>query len=178
MTYAEDTRPLLFLDVDGPVNVFKGYPHSQMRGEAVCCAFTGFQPTVLHLDARHPAILAELAEVFRIVWATAWEHAANEVVSPLVGLPVDTPVVEWGDDKFTGRAGPQHGRVHWKTVRLAEYAAGRPFMWLDDECDADDQDWFDENGIAGYAVTVDPHIGITSRLLDWVLLYAAGMRGE
>src|SRR5690606_41282074 len=44
------------------------------------------------LNPRHGAAL--LALPYRPVWATTWEHDANEVLAPLLGLP-ELPVVEW-----------------------------------------------------------------------------------
>lgn len=60
---------------------------------------------------------------------------ANEVISPRLGLP-DLPVVEWPDDDED----PEHG-LHWKTVFLARWAAGRPFVWLDEEITDADRRW-------------------------------------
>lgn len=170
-------RPLFFLDVDGPLNVFGAYPHSRIHRVTVSCGFTGHQKIGLRLDDRHPAMLKTLTGVFDLVWATAWEHNANNHIAPLVGLP-ELPVVSWGDDMFTGRRGAGHGRVHWKTVRLAEYADGRPFVWLDDESGPGDQGWFDDNGIGGYCLTARPDTGLTEAHVASALGFAAGVCGD
>jgi hypothetical protein len=54
---------------------------------------------------------------------------ANDVVAPRLGLPW-LPVVDFDDE-------PERG-LHWKTRCLTQWAAVRPFIWLDDEItDAD-----------------------------------------
>lgn len=56
---------------------------------------------------------------------------ANEVLAPQLGLP-QLPVVDRPDDEDAT------SRLHWKTRRLVEWAAGRRFVWVDDEItDAD-----------------------------------------
>src|SRR5690606_11504804 len=81
-------RPLLFLDVDGPL-----IPYAVGEGRPS----PGYAPLRLGgarrwLNPRHGAAL--LALPYRPVWATTWEHDANEVLAPLLGLP-ELPVVEW-----------------------------------------------------------------------------------
>jgi hypothetical protein len=57
---------------------------------------------------------------------------ANEVIAPRLGLPA-LPVVVWPEED-----GELPRGLHWKTMGLTEWAAGRPFVWLDDELtDAD-----------------------------------------
>ncbi len=58
---------------------------------------------------------------------------ANEVISPRLGLP-ELPVIDWPDEN------PVPG-LHWKTGFLVAFAAGRPFVWLDDEVTDVDQRW-------------------------------------
>ncbi|GAA2384467.1 hypothetical protein GCM10010170_093800 [Dactylosporangium salmoneum] len=71
-----------------------------------------------------------------LVWATTWGANANEVIAPRLGLPA-IPVVEWpGEDDEPPAPG-----VHWKTAGLARWAAGRPFVWLDDEIGDADRRW-------------------------------------
>lgn len=36
---------------------------------------------------------------------------------------------------------PGTGPLHWKTRTLVDTAAGRPFVWLDDEITGRDRDW-------------------------------------
>lgn len=63
-----------------------------------------------------------------------WEAHANRWVSPAVNLP-ELPYIDFGPALLQERP----DGVHWKTERVVEYAAGRPFAWVDDELgDADE----------------------------------------
>lgn len=127
---------LLFLDVDGPLIPFGGpRPH----------------PTYQEADDTHP-LLARinpahgrrlLALPCQLVWATTWMAEANVSVSPRLGLP-ELPVVVWPepaeDDEYDVRTG-----LHWKTRALVAWAAGRAFVWIDDEITAADRSWVSSN---------------------------------
>lgn len=58
---------------------------------------------------------------------------ANDLVAPRLGLP-ELPVVDFPDDD-TEQA------LHWKTASLTRWAAGRTFVWLDDEITDVDRRW-------------------------------------
>ena len=80
---------------------------------------------------------------------------ANEVLAPRLGLP-PLPVVEWPDDE------DDNSRLHWKTRRLVEWAAGRQFIWVDDEITGADQRWVATNYAAPALLhRVDPRRGLT-----------------
>ena len=116
------TRPLLFLDVDGTLLPFGG--DTPVFGDDP-------NPLLARLDPAHGPRLAALA--YDLVWATTWMDDANDVLSPRLGLPY-LPVVNWPDESEV------YGR-HWKTGPLVDWAAGRPFAWVDDEITDADRDW-------------------------------------
>ncbi|MFI8769655.1 hypothetical protein ACIGN6_32750 [Streptomyces sp. NPDC053792] len=122
-------RPLLFLDVDGPLIPFGaesgGYPtYPPAPPPAV-------SPLLARLDPAQGPRLAALP--YDLVWATTWEEDANTWVAPRLGLP-DLPLLPWTDE-------PEEPGVHWKTPALVAWAAGRPFVWVDDEIGAADRAW-------------------------------------
>ncbi|MFF3345146.1 HAD domain-containing protein [Streptomyces sp. NPDC002779] len=133
MTSAAE-RPLLFLDVDGPLIPF-GSPTGQPETSAASSTTVDRgNPLLARLD---PGIGARLVTLgCRLVWATTWMEEANEVVAPRIGLP-RLPVVEWPD---TSAEGSPRG-LHWKTRPLVEWADGRPFIWVDDEISDMDRLW-------------------------------------
>ncbi|MDF3144002.1 MULTISPECIES: HAD domain-containing protein [unclassified Streptomyces] len=134
MTSAPE-RPLLFLDVDGPLIPF-GSPsgHPQVATAAAAAPADQGNPLLTRLD---PGIGARLMALgCPLVWATTWMDEANEAVAPRIGLP-PLPVVEWLD---TGAAEGPRG-LHWKTRSLVEWANGRPFIWVDDEISGTDRQW-------------------------------------
>ncbi|MEU1577539.1 HAD domain-containing protein [Streptomyces collinus] len=166
MTGATD-RPLLFLDVDGPLIPFGSPSVRSPTAAAVspACPDRG-NPLLERLDpALGPRLLALECQ---LVWATTWMEEANEVVSPLVGLP-RLPVLEWPDP--CPDTGP-HG-LHWKTGHIVEWAGGRPFIWVDDEISAMDHLWV-EASHPGPALLyrVDPARGLVdadiTALADWL----------
>lgn len=92
-----------------------------------------------------------------LVWATTWMSDANECIAPWLGLP-ELPVVDWPEPSDEdGRDG-----LHWKTRALLDRAAGRPFVWVDDEITDADRAWVAEHH-RGRALLyrVDPRIGLT-----------------
>ncbi|WP_210634046.1 HAD domain-containing protein [Streptomyces sp. GESEQ-13] len=125
---AATERPLLFLDVDGPLIPF-GAPHPP---PAAASADDG-NPLLARLD---PALGARLLALgCSLVWATTWREEANDVVAPRLGLP-RLPVLDWPEADEPGPRG-----LHWKTRPLVEWAGGRPFVWVDDEIGAVDRQW-------------------------------------
>lgn len=148
-------RPLLFLDVDGPL-----IPFGRASGDYP--VFTDADlgnPLLSRVDpALGPRLLALGCD---LVWATTWLDDANECVAPLLGLP-PLPVLDFPDED----AGP---RLHWKTRRIAERAAGRAFAWVDDETTDADRDWV-ANHHPGPALlhTVAASAGLTS--VDFVTI--------
>lgn len=151
------TKPLLFLDVDGPLNPYmalkdktppegytmhRAYPNGTDRA--------GFD---LLLNHGHGAKLLDLP--YELVWATTWEKHAHEWIGCHIGLP-ELPVIEFGPSPARSDS-----RLHWKTERLIEYAEGRPFVWVDDECST--YDWSHiqgEHGPHGDIYRVDPRHGL------------------
>jgi hypothetical protein len=148
-------RPLLFLDVDGPL-----IPFGSASGRPPAVAAHA-SPPVSHgnplLTRLDPGIGARLLALgCDLVWATTWMDEANETVAPRIGLP-KLPVPAWPNT--AAEAGPSG--LHWKTRPLVEWADGRPFIWVDDEISAMDRQWV-AAGHSGPALLhrVDPSKGL------------------
>ncbi len=108
----------------------------------------GFQAT---WKPPHCHEFAALAELFEIVWATTWEHKANEAIAPLLGLP-PLPVVEFGQARMGDT---------WKLPAVAAFAGDRPRAWVDDELFADAHRWADRRDEPTLLIRPQSSVGIT-----------------
>lgn len=180
------SRPLLYLDVDGPLNPYAakperrpaGYTTHRMKPEGWLARHPGeprayVKPLRVWLNPDHGPQLLELAALFDLVWATTWGSEANTFISPVLGLP-DLPVMEWPTEEppaSTDRTG-----LFWKTRPLVTHAAGRPFAWVDDELGAHDRAFVTTHHRApALLLHIDPRLGL--RAPDFVTLTAFGRGG-
>lgn len=111
-------RPLLFLDVDGVVNVLGAV------GEVERWSFPDGRLLVTPTGIARR--LGVLAEGFDVVWATTWGTGAPEVLGHLLGVGSDWPVLDFDDLK-------------WPAIQ--EQAGVRRFAWIDDNAAADVPTW-------------------------------------
>jgi len=146
-------RALLFLDVDGTLLPF-GAPGPYPLHER---AFPLYEPAHPLLTRVDPALGARLTSLgCALVWATTWGEDANTVLAPWLGLP-RLPLVDWPEPDDEEESG-----LHWKTRPLVSWAAGRPFVWVDDEITEADRAW-----VAAYCRgrallhRVDHQVGLT-----------------
>ncbi|MBX9366466.1 HAD domain-containing protein [Streptomyces sp. WAC04114] len=136
MTSAAE-RPILFLDVDGPLIPF-GADFSGLQAPASDSEVSVGQGNPL-LGRLAPDLGSRLTALdCDLVWASTWMEEANEAVAPRIGLP-RLPVVEWRDADADADRSPLG--LHWKTPRLVEWARCRPFIWVDDEISSMDRIW-------------------------------------
>ncbi|MFJ9341215.1 hypothetical protein ACIRP0_18205 [Streptomyces sp. NPDC101733] len=174
-------RPLLLLDVDGPLNPFRslsaglrGYTSHRMRPD-VWLAHRDPAARRTRRGARvrlHPAHGARLLALpFELTWATAWTHQANTLIAPHIGLPVDLPVVDWPELFARDPDG-----LSWKTRALVAWAAGRPFAWVDDMITAHDRDWVDAHHPSpALLLRIHPRHGLRERDFTTLTTWAAGL---
>ncbi|MFD8566818.1 hypothetical protein [Streptomyces sp. NPDC059639] len=158
-------RPLLFLDVDGPLNPYAAKPERRPAGyttlrvpHEISKDYVGIslrrRPLRVWLNPAHGRALLQLD--YELCWATTWMGDANRWIAPVLGLP-ELPFVDFGDALLQERP----DGVHWKTGPLVDYAEGRPFAWVDDE-----QSTLDEAHVAahhrgpGLLHHVNPRIGL------------------
>jgi hypothetical protein len=144
-------RPLLLLDVDGPLNPHRaeGIPPGYRRHEIS----EGEKSWRVLLNAQHGVELTALADIFDLVWATSWEHGANRLLSAPLGLPSDLPTVLW-----PGRTPARRGS--WKTPYVAKWVGDRPFVWVDDEVGEAEELFFTADH--QHVHRVDPRTGLTA----------------
>ncbi|MFJ6570342.1 hypothetical protein ACIQNU_23290 [Streptomyces sp. NPDC091292] len=166
-------KPLLLLDIDGPLNPYlalsgpvpDGYTLYRTRPES--WTQSPYLPVLLNPD--HGERLLGLTTRFELAWATTWKDEANEWIGPKLGLP-RLPYIDWPEMHGAAPDG-----TYWKTQYVVAYAAGRPFAWVDDEITARDTGWVtDHHGGAALLRWVHPGTGLTRT--DFEAL--AGWAGE
>jgi HAD domain in Swiss Army Knife RNA repair proteins len=153
-------RPLLFLDVDGPLIPFGIDPARHLDG-LPASQVPEANPLLARLDPEHGRRLSALP--CELVWATTWMADANDEIAPRIGLP-ELPVVVWPDPSEDDE---DDGGLHWKTRGLVAWAAGRSFVWVDDEITGRDQAWVRAHH-QGRALLhrVDHRLGLTDEDFD------------
>ncbi|WP_405773908.1 hypothetical protein [Streptomyces sp. NBC_01538] len=126
-------RPLLLLDVDGPLNPFRarllrhrGYVTRRVHPSNWSARQKpGSRRLRRGLRIRlHPGHGARLLALpYDLAWATTWMHEANEMIGPVIGLPTALPVIE-----FTNLFAEDPDGLYWKTRRVVEWAALPTFV--------------------------------------------------
>lgn len=159
---ADDVHlPLVFLDVDGPVLPFDEEPITEPWGDVMNIQLARLDQA---LGLRLRALPGQL------VWATGWEDDANAEIAPRIGLS-RLPVVIWPKSSDEREREDTRFGLHWKTRALVAWAAGRDFVWVDDEISDADRDWVSKHH-AGRALLhhVDSARGLSDE--DFVALDA------
>jgi hypothetical protein len=156
ITPGPDLRPLLLLDVDGVLLVVR----SSWDAGADLDDDVDYEPS-LHPEAG--AWLAELADAFELVWATTWEHMANHVIAPALGLP-PLPAIEFDMDRRVPTA---------KLPGVIAWVGDRPCAWIDDDLHHDADTWAAGRAVPTLLVHVDMSMGMERRHVDRLLAWAA-----
>ena len=157
-----DQPPLLLLDVDGVV-----CPLGETAVDQVPIAGT-------HRSLSHhrslPAWLAELAQVFELIWATTWEHDANAILAPALGLP-DLPVIA-----FAGTVVGLGETVMLPPIR--RFVGDRAFAWVDDRLGIDAIAWAAHRPSPTFLRDIDPAMGLTRHDIDALLEFATRLKNR
>jgi HAD domain in Swiss Army Knife RNA repair proteins len=148
------------MDVDGPLNPY-GAPWFVQQTPASGYAFHEVTPSDgityrVALNPEHGRELQRLAGCFELAWASTWREDANRLISPLLGLPTDLPVVPLMQPRF-------HDVLRsWKAEQIANWVGSRPFVWFDDEINLATRRWLDAQETLGrhLAHHVQPDVGL------------------
>ncbi|MBB5912530.1 hypothetical protein BJY24_001397 [Nocardia transvalensis] len=167
----ESPRAAVLLDVDGPLNpapprggpLPEGYRQFVVRHQIIPVV-----PPVEHRILLNPAHGDRLLELARagdadLVWATAWEHEANRLLGPMLGLP-ELEVIVFEDTGIRHRDGH-----HGKLPVIDRWAGRRPICWFDDEFQPADQGWAErrsDSGAPTRLIPVDPRGGLQPAHLE------------
>ncbi|RAJ51429.1 MULTISPECIES: hypothetical protein [unclassified Streptomyces] len=165
------SRPLLFLDVDGPLNPYAAPPERRPEGYTTIQVpvASSRSPLRVRLNPSHGPALLALG--YELCWATTWMAEADHWIAPVLGLP-ELPYVDFGTGLFAHRP----DGVHWKTEAIVAYAGGRPFAWVDDEQSIADAVFVaDHHPAPALLHHVDPRIGLREGDFTTLAEFAAGL---
>lgn len=133
-----NTVPLLLIDVDGVLSpqaltkaarvqrVKRGFCEIEWRSRFVYPPSTKWTPLYsVALNRKHGEMLSRLSIELDIelAWGTLWASNANRIISPALGLP-RLPYVDFWTHSSNSSS--------WKWSAVADFAAGRPLVWVDD----------------------------------------------
>ncbi|QNE78395.1 hypothetical protein F0344_30700 [Streptomyces finlayi] len=165
-------KPLLLIDIDGPLNPYlalsrpgtpDGYHMHLMRPSG----WTEGPALPVLLSPGHGGALLALAERYELAWASTWMAEANEWIAPPLGLP-PLPYIEWPT-----LLGSAPDGVYWKTRHVVDYAAGRPFAWIDDEITERDRTWVAAHHPSRWMLRrIDPWTGLEEADFDALAAWA------
>ncbi|WP_436533831.1 HAD domain-containing protein [Actinoplanes sp. HUAS TT8] len=159
MSGAESVRPILFLDVDGVLNVYGGA--SPPPGFSEHGWFAGEEP--VRLNSVHGRWIRELSRVMDVVWATGWNAEANRLLAPFLGLPA-LPVVGMPVGIFDPGD---------KVPRIDAFAGGRAAAWVDDLHAPAAWEWAAARRFPTLLVPADPAVGLTRVMVEGLLAWVA-----
>lgn len=165
-------KPLLLIDVDGPLNPWQANPNRRPAGYTTHrLRPEGWKnprkrPLRVWLKPSHGPELMNLP--FDLAWCTTWKHEANQMIGPVLGLP-ELPVIEFDPDWHLPTRGDG---TYFKTHDAVAWAAGRPFAWVDDEITDHDREYVAEHHPAPALLHhVSPRFGLLESdfkaLADW-----------
>ncbi len=148
------TKPLLLLDIDGVLSPFGGGPPPGFKRETVGSYEVIWSP-------QHRDWLLQLSQSFQLVWATTWEHSANEAMSPILQLG-QLSVIEF--DRGTGDT--------WKLPSVQEFVGNRPAAWIDDDLYLDAHEWARQRDAPTLLIRTSSSVGLTKAHVDQLQTFA------
>lgn len=157
-------RPLLLIDVDGPLNPYLAKPTKRPEGyDTHRILPTGHygKPYRVWLNPGHGPMLLDFANRFNVelAWATTWEHDANSLIGPKIGLP-ELPVIKFGWEASK-----------WKFNAVADFSKDRAMAWIDDDFKRhpEERAWFEYQRTEPTLLHwIDPAIGLTYADLETI----------
>lgn len=154
-------RPLVLLDIDGPLNPFLSFRLQEDGYERVQ---GGYAMWMLH--RKHGDWIRALLVHADAMWATSWQDVANEVAAPFYGLPA-LPVIHFTQPSANDTR-------QFKLREVLEVSEGRPFVWIDDEIEDESLARVQSRGTSALIVRPHPSEGWTQAQFNQCAEFVAG----
>lgn len=168
----DDPRPLLLIDVDGVLNTLHHPPKLRTYDVHRVTASDGLEFDV-QFRKELPEWLDRLTDHFVPVWCTMWDHEANLLLAPLLGLP-DLPVVPCHENAMNHMWSDKIRTLHHKIDPILDHVDNRAFAWIDDEIGDHDHAWAaerDDEVAPTLLMWIDQRMGLlehhVNKLIDW-----------
>lgn len=184
-------RPVLFVDIDGVINIFpparkgKSFANGKHRNHWTHWEKKEFPivengETVMYPFIHSPEMLESLLSLqdhLDIVWLTTWEEETQGLLRELTGLPSLPYLAKSGgrDDYLSNYT----EGFWWKVVALGKEIDSnpRPFLWLEDiystELRKQVRDIAQRNSVQGDVLRSYEAVGITKAMLEQVKVFAS-----
>lgn len=164
-------RPILLLDIDGPINVAHTPGEALVGGDLNCDRVVMSSPR-WYEEAVIPRGTSErlraIGEAVQFVWCTAWEDLAAPSLCEYLGIECAIHV------PFVGWQGFRHPDHNWKWPYIAKWidehgvtGAGRKIGWLDDDFRARDEEIASSYGIKLFRAYSGINDGHVTEILNW-----------
>ncbi len=149
--------PYLLLDVGGVLSPYGLTPPSDFSEREIGGIW------VVWTDS-HAGRIERLAESFELVWATTWEHYANQALCPALGIN-PLPYIRFVRGQTETR----------KLDSVREFVGDRPAAWIDDDLYDDAHSWarLRNETTPTLLVQTTPSIGFTDEHVDELLAFAS-----
>ncbi len=150
------SKPLLLVDVGGVLSPYGATPPADFEEREI----GGFW--VVWTD-EHRHRFAQLTPFFQLVWATTWEHYANQALAPELGIE-PLPVISFVRGETQTR----------KLTSVCDFVADRPAAWIDDDLYEDAFDWATTRNerTPTLLVQTTPSIGFTNEHVAELIEFA------
>ena len=158
----KNTKPLLFMDIDGVLSLF-GFA-SDSRPDGVWLNVDGIVHLISATAAEH---LQRLRAAYEIVWCSGWEEKANEHLVAALTLAGPLPFLTFP---------PTDDGRHWKLASVEAHALDRPLAWVDDAHDDGCRAWAAARSAPTLLVPTDPAIGLTEAQVAELERWARDLR--
>ena len=152
-------RPVLALDVDGPIVLFGEHKPANVMEIWV-------DSIPVTISKRISSRLYLLSQAFFIVWSTSWSRSASQKLAPIVGLEPGLPFIDF--DRYQKPKAGQSRKLPGLQAWLGERAAAI----VDDEIGSDMEIWAKSREAPTFLRKIDPRHGIQDEDVHSLLEFA------